>query len=97
MENRNRFLVQRWIEEDTHYLDYIFEIVGRGDVNGDGLDDIILRMTTIYYPTSGMGSELYLLSLGSVDDILRVVEVLSPLASDRNNCVPGTLQLWKPR
>ena len=74
----------------------VFEIIGRGDFNNDGLDDILLRMTFVDYPPDEYNtSELFLLSRHRPDDVLRVAEVLSPMHAERNRCIPRVDDLWQ--
>ena len=95
VENRNTFVLQTWAEDHSRGYDEVFEIIARGDFNGDGLDDLVLRMTFVSHRSGSKRPELFLLTRLDADDVLRVAEVISPLDSERNRCVPRPDELWK--
>ena len=94
-ENHNVLVLQACSSGDRRpYL--VVEIIGRGDFNGDGLDDLLLRMTSMGYSPDTRESEYFLVSRRRGDKVLRGAEVLSPL-HDRGRCAPGPDELWEPR
>ncbi len=94
VKDSNVFVLQAWGDANSHNYDEVFAIIGRGDFNNDGLDDLLLRMTSVRLSSGRKRSELFLLSRSRAEDVLRVAEVLSPLISDRNGCVPEPYELW---
>ena len=97
VKNRNVFVLQTWAEDHGRRYDEIFEIIGRGDFNDDGLDDLLVRVTVADHPPEDVISELFLLSRVHTDSVLRVAAILSPLDNERNRCAPGPDELWRRR
>ena len=97
VRSENQFVLEVWSRSGSEkYHETIFSIVGRGDFNGDGQDDLLLL--TEFHQTFGdfKSPELFLLTRAKEGDVLRVIEVVSPLASDRNWCVPTPERLKNP-
>jgi len=97
VRSENEFVLEVWPRGGRErYSETIFSIVGRGDFNGDAQDELLLL--TVFHQRFGdfKTPELFLLSRANKGEVLRVIEVVGPLAWDRNLCVPTPEALTRP-
>ena len=95
-ENRYTLVLQAWVSGDRRPF-HVVEIIGRGDFNGDSLDDLLFRVTSVDYSPDTRESEYFLVSRRRGDEVLRVAEFLSPQYGERRRCVADPGELWEPR
>ncbi len=88
MKDENRIVVERGLVKKPEfvYRKIHISIYGRGDFNGDGLDDLLMRWEEQDMLWGGRPSALYLVTRGSANEMLRVVDLYGPEPLGHQDC-----------
>ena len=91
-ENDNSLIVEHLFPESQDKVSSVTHITiyGRGDFNGDGIDDLLMGWDWKDMILSPHTSALYLVTRWKRDDVLRVVDVRGPGPWEGFKCVPRT-------
>ena len=94
-DNDTSFTVEFLFPEsqDEVYIEIHITIMGRGDFNGDGIDDLLMGRDWKNMILGSHTSARYLVMRRKRDDALRVVDVLGPGPWEGLKCVPRTQDL----
>jgi hypothetical protein len=101
LRSGDHVIFQRMLDEARGWIDYETHIViyGRGDFNGDGLDDMLVRRTRVLveqdFERTQPGKDpassiLFLVTRREGDEVLRVVDLLGPPPMSGRRCRPRT-------
>ena len=80
--------VEQIILDGELWSEDVFSIIGRGDFDGDGQDDLLVRMETVHVGL-GIGTDLnslFLLTRNGPTEVLRATESFSPFGSVGRAC-----------
>lgn len=92
------FMEQIFIDGDL-WSEKMFSIIGRGDFDGDGQDDLLVKKETVHVGL-GIGTDLdslFLLTRNAPDKVLRATESISPLGSVHRSCFVDPARLLPRR
>ena len=84
VKNSTAVLMERAFLDSPNNIisEYLVEIIGRGDFDGDGLEDLVINRQLRDPRFGGRSSTFYLVTRQGEDEVLRVVDFCGPMPMD---------------